>query len=344
MARILAYSVFALLIFITQLGSLVTDVNFVDEDTFIPMTADLLRGNLPYIGLFDNKTPGLFFTLAGAFAIFGENLVTVKLLGDFFVFVTCIATYEIARRWVDDLGAGLAVAVMIAVTALPFGQHTQTGQLAMALTMSALWLVITHRENLSAVGLTGILMSLAVLTSSNLGFLVVSLGLYYAFAPIRSGRRAHRISLLAFVLGGLAALVTLYTVFEGTYDLWLSIVEVPLNYASNQNSSVFNLQTHIWKWAAYTRNFPWILIPSSLLILAGVIIIRREFLLPRSLDFEEPQEDSFIILLMFAMTLLSVLQSGPVYPHYWNQLVPFAAILMARAFTTQTYENFLSRA
>jgi 4-amino-4-deoxy-L-arabinose transferase-like glycosyltransferase len=343
MTRTLVYLAFALLILVTHLGSLSTDGNFVDESTFILMAADLLRGHLPYLGLFDNKPPGLFFALAGAFSIFGENLMTVRLFGEFCVFATCVATFEIARRWVDGLGAGLAVAAMIAVTALPFGQHTQTGQLAMALAMSGLWLVVSSREHLGAAALSGVLLSLAVLTSSNLGFLVVALGIYYAFAPMRPGRRVHRTSLLAFVLGGLlplAALVVLYIVFEGTYELWLSIVKVPLSYASNQNSSLFNLQQHTIMWAKHIINFPWIFIPYTLLIFAGIVAIHREFLLRRGLDVQERREDFFIILLMFAATFFSVLQSGPFYPHYWNQLLPFATIFIARAFATEWRGKF----
>lgn len=317
-------------------------MNHVDESTFILMSADLLRGHLPYIGLFDNKPPGLFFALAGAFRIFGESLITLRLFGDFCVFVTCASTFLIAKRWVDSLGAGVAVAVMIAVTALPFGQHTQTGQLAMALTMSALWLVVTKREHLGAAVLAGMLLSLAVLTSSNLGFLVVVLGIYYAFAPMRSERRIHRSSLPAFILGGLiplSVLVAIYTVYEGSYELWLSMVKVPFSYATNQNSPLFNLQSHTIAWAGRARYFPWIFIPYTMLTLAGVIAIRREFLLLRRSDYQELREDFFIVLLMFVATFLSVLLSGPAYLHYWNQLFPFSAIFLARALATQWPER-----
>ena len=78
-ASIVVLLTFALLILATQLGSLVEEVIDWDESTFILMAADVLRGNLPYLNLFDNKPPVMFFALAGALAAFGESLVTVRL-------------------------------------------------------------------------------------------------------------------------------------------------------------------------------------------------------------------------------------------------------------------------
>src|SRR5262245_39202724 len=76
-------------ILLTRLGSLHTEVIDWDESTFILMSADLLQGRLPYMGLFDNKPPMFFFVLAGAMKVFGDNLLVVRLFGAACIVLIC---------------------------------------------------------------------------------------------------------------------------------------------------------------------------------------------------------------------------------------------------------------
>lgn len=112
--------VFALLIALTRIGTLEQEIIDWDESTFILMAADVLRGNLPYVELFDAKPPMMFLALAGAIAVFGESLVTVRVFGDVCLFLICIATFHVGRRLTGVVASGLGVTMMIAASAGEF--------------------------------------------------------------------------------------------------------------------------------------------------------------------------------------------------------------------------------
>lgn len=88
--------VFVAVVFATQTGSLQREVIDWDESTFILMASDVLHGNLPYIERFDNKPPLMFFMLAGVMAMFGEQLLVIRLFGDFCIVASSVAAFAIA--------------------------------------------------------------------------------------------------------------------------------------------------------------------------------------------------------------------------------------------------------
>ena len=63
----------AFLSFYSRLAFLNREVLDWDETTFMLMAQDVLRGNLPYVHIFDNKPPGMFFILAAAMKLFGQR-------------------------------------------------------------------------------------------------------------------------------------------------------------------------------------------------------------------------------------------------------------------------------
>ena len=136
---------FLILIALTQFGSLSTEVLDWDESTFALMGQSVLRGNLPYVELFDLKPPMLFIMLGGWFAVFGENLISLRLFGDLCLFITCCFTYLTARSMVPPVYAGCGALFLIALSASYFAQHTQTEHLAMAFLMPAVWLASKPR-------------------------------------------------------------------------------------------------------------------------------------------------------------------------------------------------------
>jgi hypothetical protein len=55
------FIIFALLVIITRLQALRFENIDWDESTFIIMASDVMRGHLPYLDVWDNKPPILFF-------------------------------------------------------------------------------------------------------------------------------------------------------------------------------------------------------------------------------------------------------------------------------------------
>lgn len=56
-----------------------------DESTFILMGQSVLDGHLPYLELWDNKPPLLFFIFALFIGIGGKNIVWIRVAGSLFL-------------------------------------------------------------------------------------------------------------------------------------------------------------------------------------------------------------------------------------------------------------------
>lgn len=168
----------------TQIRSLEQEY-FNDESTAVVMAGHLLDGNLPYVQLFDNKPPMIFLLLAGAMALFGESLLVVRAVGDFFLLLSAAAVFAIAQRRAGPAAAGLGALLLIAIHAKGPGTPTMAALPAMALALAALWLLLARRKRLWAVAAAGLLLSLATLTRTNLGLLALACAVWLGVAPLR---------------------------------------------------------------------------------------------------------------------------------------------------------------
>ena len=268
--------VFVLTVGVTQIGSLEREVIDWDESVFILIAANVLDGHLPYVELFDNKPPMIFFMLAGVMAVFGESLLVVRLFGDVCILASCVAVFAIARRWTDPISAGLGTLTVIAVSSADsFGQHTSSELPATALLMAALWLLLARRDRLWAVACAGLLVSLATLTRSNLGVAAVAFAGWLLVAYVRPSFGAHRWALAAFVGAGAippGLLVLVYWAADALFELRVSIIDTPLAYAGNQLSVLEALEQHTndW-WRLATQLDPYLIGTYTVLTAGGLM-------------------------------------------------------------------------
>jgi len=136
--RLLWAVAMVMLVVVVRTGSLEQEIIDWDESTFVLMAADLLRGHLPYVHLFDNKPPGIFVLLAGSIGVFGQSLWAVRLVGDLSVLLTALFTYAMVARYASSLTAGLTAMTLIAMTGTAYGLHTSTELPATAFMTAAL--------------------------------------------------------------------------------------------------------------------------------------------------------------------------------------------------------------
>ena len=340
---------FVLIVGVTQIGSLQREVIDWDESTFILMAANVLDGHLPYIELYDNKPPILFFMLAGVMAVFGESLLVVRLFGDVCILASCVAVFAIARRWTDPISAGLGTLTFIAISATYFfGQHTSSELPATAMLMTALWLLLTRRDRLWAVVAAALLMSLATLTRSNLGVAAGAFAVWLLVAHFRPSFGAHRWAFAAFVGAGAippSLLVLLYWAADALLELRVSLIDIPFAYASNQLSVLEILDKHTDDWWYMVTQGDSYLIGTYTLLTAGVMTVMTWVSIVFSIRaFRErvcgvrgaPRSDASasdgLLWVTFAAVLLSIMIGGTAYPHYWLQLFPIYGVFCARTF------------
>ena len=327
--------VFVLTVGVTQIGSLEREVIDWDESVFILIAANVLDGHLPYVELFDNKPPMIFFMLAGVMAVFGESLLVVRLFGDVCILASCVAVFAIARRWTDPISAGLGTLTVIAVSSADsFGQHTSSELPATALLMTALWLLLARRDRLWAVACAGLLVSLATLTRSNLGVAAVALAGWLLVAHVRPSCGAHRWAFAAFVGAGAVPpglLVLLYWAADALFELRVSIIDTPLAYAGNQFSVLEALAEHPNRWAMATQLDLYLIVTYTVLTVGVMTWVSIRALRERVWGGARSGASDGLLWVTFAAVLLSIMMGGAAYLHYWLQLFPIYGVFCARA-------------
>ena len=333
----------------TQINSLEREfVN--DEATAIVMAGHLLDGNLPYVKLIDNKPPMLFLLLAGAMAVFGESLLVVRAVGDFFLLMSAIAVFAIARRRTSSTAAGLGALMLIAIHAKGPGTATLAALPATAMAMWALWLLLARRRHLWAVAAAGLLLSLATLTRTNLGFLALACGVWLGVAPLRPSLRVRWRAVPVFAGAGLAPLGLLLLVYwwaDALEAFYLAAVVVPLSFSSSMNMA--QVLGELLQYMSFeTQSAPQLFLPFSAAFAAGLAAsilrlpsVRRRFAAaPQARQAAQSvgavdagkatdRADQELPWLVLLATLLAVLASGAAYLHYWLQLYPICALFCA---------------
>ena len=326
--------VIAIAVFYSQIGSLTREVVDWDESTFILVGAEFARGHLPYTTLFDNKPPLMFAMLAAVFAIFGKSLVAVRLFGDACVFAIAAAGYTIARRQVRPLSAGAAALLLVALFSYPWWRHTATELPAAGFLMVALWLIVARSDHLWSTAAVGLLVSLATLTRSNLGFVAVAFGLYYLIVPFtKSGDAVPRPAVVAYTVGGLVPLAGLIAIYaaDGHLDLLrLGLIDVAVSYAAEQKGPVANFQGLLRNWVSTAATDPeliaaFALLPALALLGAAVGVFWRG----SSTRVAGTELDRPALAVMTVATFLSMISSGADYPHYWMQVLGFFMVFAA---------------
>ena len=320
--------VFAVAILATQLGSLEREVIDMDESTFILMASHVLAGYLPYVELYDNKPPMVYFLLAGAMWAFGESLLVVRLFGAFCLWISCIAVFAIAARYATRMHAALAAFLLIAVHSVKYGQYTSAELPATAALMGALWICIAHKRSLLVFAAIGVLMSLATLTRSNLVVVPISFGSWLAIATLRSSSGIRRQAVVAFGIAGLAppaALVGLYWHADALVPLWLGTLHVPASYL-DLDGTVWHTMVNGWGFLLDNRRMPLRFLPFTLLLLTG--LARSAFIWRQSHDAPQTRTYHEILWLMLGATVLSVQMTGT-FRHYWLQVFPICTVFCA---------------
>ena len=336
-------AIYAVLTLLTQLGSATREVINWDESTFMLLGSDVLEGTLPYLQRFDNKPPMIFFIFAAWMGVFGQSILSVRLLGDLCIAMSALLIFLIARRYANTQAAGLAGTLYVAMHAMDPGFHTSAGLPAIMFLMAALWLILGWRERPLVLAGAGVLVCLAVLTRSNIAYVALALGLFFcAMGFWRPGvSRFYRWSAVAYALGGIAPvliLLILYGRVDALNELKLASIDVALNY-SDQWGIPGAAIGHISKWAQAFEIVPFIYGPFTVLsVWAALSFLRKP---ARNFTPHMSGYDWAVVWLVLVAMLFSILKSGAVFTYYWQQFYPLVALLVAALIERLSARKFL---
>ena len=188
-------------------------ISMIDEGAILQIAAEILDGRMPYRDAIHYAFPGIFYLLAGAFAVAGTSTETARALACGLFAVATVASYLIARWWYGRPGACAVVLLFLVyrVWAYPHWQMVSYSTLAIACLLPAAWLVgeaFEHRGRwrLVVAGLAAGCAVLAKQDSGGLGVVALALGIVMA-GP---GALRDRVRDTAWLVGG-AAVVLLST-------------------------------------------------------------------------------------------------------------------------------------
>lgn len=315
----------AALIGLTQAASYSQEVINWDESTFMLIAQDLLDGELPYLGLYDNKPPGMFVWLAAVMAVFGETLFAVRAFGD-----ACLLGSALIVVWLVGRGGGArawaagfaAAAALVAMHTFRYGLYTSSELPAALLLLGALAVIVAAPLRPGRAALVGLLISLAVLTRSNLGLVAVVFGIFIAVTSL--GKEGARAALPAYVLAGLAPVALLlaaYGTADGLEALRIATVEVPLAYASSQASFGEAAAQHAAIWAERTFARPW-----QFGIFSAFAALGMGATLTGRIALGWRREALVALWLMTLAVAAAIALTGSVYLSYWLQILPLLAV------------------
>ena len=324
--------VYVLTIAATQIGGLAREVWGWDESTHILMAANVLDGNLPYVELIVTKPPLIFLMLAGVMVVFGESLWAVRLFGDLCILASCIAVFGVARRWTDPISSGLGGLIFIAICATDIGQPTSTELPATAMLMMALWFLLAKENRLWAVATAGLLMSLAVLTRTNLGIVAAAFGVWLLVSMFRSSSGStHRWAFTAYAIAGLiplGILTFIYWTADALWELWVGVFDASFSYAVNQEGVVDVSRSYVGHWSWHIWSMPYVYGIYTLATAVGMVVSATAW---KGHGPNRAWREEGLLWLMFGSISLSLVVGGKAHAHHWLQLFPICAIFCARA-------------
>jgi len=321
----LALCIIAVATILLRLGTLWTEQVDWDEWSFILMGADVAHGHLPFVHQFDLKPPLVFFLFGATIALFGKSLVAIRLLGALCVFVAASFVFLTGRRIAGAWPALAGALLTVALASASFGLSTSSELPAIAFLAAATWRLTRWPLNARDAAVTGLLVTLAVLTRTNLALVAVVIGVLLLVATLLSRDGMSRRAWLAYGLAGLVppiVLVLAYAAHGELATLKLAMIDVPLAY-SGQLGVVAVARQHAIQSYYTALASPFLFGPSALLVLAGGAFgIAALFRRTASKRF-------WWLIVLFTMTGAvagSLLIGGAAYPHYWLQLMPFAGL------------------
>ncbi|WP_233131694.1 ArnT family glycosyltransferase [Robiginitalea sediminis] len=295
-----------------------------DESTFILMGQAWVDGHLPYTFLWDVKPPLTFLFYTGVIALFGKNMLVLRLIGALVVALTAWFVYKLALKYAPGRQALVAGGLCIYLLSL-FGsiQGVMSEHLLMGSLMAGCYFLVRER-GMGDYLLAGTLFGVALMIKINIAFALLGTGLWllvywWRNNPIPSilGRS------LALVLPGIlvvGATLLPYLWTDQASLWWDSVILAPLGYTEGKGSSLFALLGFNGLLAAF---------------LIWAFASRR-------LSWSDP--GLAVMALVVLGVVLSFLKAGRVNSHYLIQVYPPLLVLLAALLQAYKPQKWVLRA
>ncbi len=329
------FAAFAALVVLTRLWFLNLETIDWDESTYLLRGANLWDEAAGHLDVWNFRPPAFTGILWLLTTVFGHSLLAVRAFGSTCIWIAACFTFLSCRPTLGAQPAGLAVCVLIAALSAVLLQPTMTEDFVIAFLTATLWLLLIRPKALWSAFLAGMCMSLATLTRMNLAYAVLALGGYYLVFLFRRTGTVHRLAVLAYGLGGALPLVALAAAYwlSGAIDrFYLFVFGILISYAFDQMPLSEVLRQQADNWISFVTQDVAIYGTLTALLIAGALIALWQ-LTRKWRRVADTAPDKTRLALMMALlggpVLFSIVTGGAPYAHYWVQMFPFAAFLVA---------------
>ena len=306
-----------------------------DEGVFSAIADKILAGGIPYRDGWEIKGPLLYYWYAGAYKLFGHDLIALRLGAAVWVLLTQLALYGTVARlydWRAGCWAGVSYA---ALTALGEGQSANA-ELLMVLPIAASMYCgvrAAQEDRLSWWALAGVLAGLgalvkqvAVLDAAGLAAFILVIYLWTE-RPRRWARAARALALLSL---GIAAPLLLTCTFFWARGAWTDFLNAFLLFNFRYVGSVPMARfasDGVWRLARGTvielGGIPLLALAGA----AGVMGWAREARLSEG-DRRDPRAVLRLLLVFWALSSVAGVSLGRRFlAHYFVELMPPTAAL-----------------
>jgi 4-amino-4-deoxy-L-arabinose transferase-like glycosyltransferase len=293
------------------------------------MGQSILDGHLPYIELWDNKPPFLFFIFAIIITICGKKIVFIRIIGSLFVSISAFFIYQ-SGKYLGTINTGLISAILFIIMTGEMGGKSVMSEIVASVPLTAAFLVmIRQKENSHIIShfLLGFLLSIATLIRLNLAYLDAFIFLYYTFLCFFKKKLKSLINLCILTFGILIPMIiiTIPYILTGNFLIFYkSVIEAPFSYSTSQLSKLVVISYFIKK-GLLEGNLISCLFWIGFFLGFVIVLYRIDF--STSWIKYETNRNLILLLLWVIVIAFSIASSGHTYPHYLIQILPFMAII-----------------
>jgi hypothetical protein len=303
---LLAFAIFTVIV---RLPSFFEPPWHTDEGIFQAVAQKVANGGELYTDAWESKPPLFLYIYVATLELFGAGVLPIRIAAALAAFVTEVATYGIARRYLDtkrSLAAGVLLGVLLAV---PFWEGNLALTETFALPPTALGVLCflqsdskpRRREAMGWLFMAGVLFGVAFLIRQTTAFIAVG-----AVIWLLASKREWLKPTIVMVAGSIASIVPVVALFALRHDFywfWDANVAFFLKYVPSGR-----------ELPLYYR--PLTLLPIILALGAIAVYARRG---------ERPAWS--LPLLWLTITLATSMLTGRPYPHYLLQMAPPLSLL-----------------
>lgn len=304
-----------------------------DQGAFFVVAREWLkRGAIPYRDAFEQKPPGIIAAHALSIALFGERMVSIRILELACVVALGVTCARLATPADDPVPPGVAGASVLAACVLYFGffDFWNTGQCEIwctTLALASACVATRARTERRALLAGGVLGGLALLFKPPAVFLVAfALAAAVAHAARGSGARARRIgrAALLFTAGGAipVALVVAYFALVGGLPALIDVQIGANGYYLRHQTNVTSVFEALERMQGMYKLFE----PVSALLLEASVIGLAVGVARRDRPMRDRHAAAFVAI---ACAAAGVLVQRKLYFYHWGLMVGPATLVAA---------------